>query len=235
MKTKVCPNCSGHGYIVGGSFQGTLTCNACSGGGRVGCCFECCENDCKCNAVKVVGDFKNCSPTVVGNGVQMSTSYVTKVVVSDNPLPDFKWEHRFLELAQFWANKCSKDPSRKVGAVIVRPDTTIVSMGYNGFPRGVKDDASRYEERELKLKLVVHAEENAILTAKEDLSKCTIFSTLYPCSECTKTIIQAGIKDVVCYERVAHPSHDLAFHMDWSAQMFSEAGVVVTELPNANS
>lgn len=106
------------------------------------------------------------------------------------------WDKRFLELASV-VGGWSKDPSTKVGAVIVNENKQIVSMGYNGFPRGVKDDY-RLENRETKYNLIVHAEANAIIHAKESLEGCTIYTDPFmPCSKCAGLIIQSGIKRVV--------------------------------------
>lgn len=108
------------------------------------------------------------------------------------------WDSRFLSLADH-ISCWSKDPSTKTGAVIVDRDRRIISTGYNGFPRGVTDSHSRLSDRAEKYKFVVHADANAVLTAKGDLSDCTIYVTpLPPCCECTKMIIQAGISRVVC-------------------------------------
>lgn len=106
------------------------------------------------------------------------------------------WDRRFLELASV-VGSWSKDPSTKVGAVIVNENKQIVSMGYNGFPRGVKDDY-RLEDRETKYNLIVHAEANAIIHAKDSLEGCTIYTDPFmPCSKCAGLIIQSGIKRVV--------------------------------------
>lgn len=107
-----------------------------------------------------------------------------------------KWDERFLDLA-FHVAQWSKDPSTKVGSVIVRPDNRIVSLGYNGFPRGVCDHEERYAERAVKYKFVAHAERNALDNVSEDVTGCTLYSTLQPCPECAKSIIQRGIKKVV--------------------------------------
>lgn len=125
--------------------------------------------------------------------------------------------------------KHSKDPSTQVGAVVVRPDRTVASSGFNGFPRGVKDLPERYENRDVKYKLVVHAEQNAIVTAREPLHGYTMYSTLSPCHECAKLIIQAGIKRVVA----PRPSDEEAQRRgerwqdshSWAAMLFAEAGV----------
>ena len=108
-----------------------------------------------------------------------------------------KWDQRFLELA-VTVSTWSKDPSTQLGAVIVRPDRTIASIGYNGFPRGVDDDEARYADREFKYEAIVHGEMNAILAAREPLHGYTLYVwPLPPCSRCAAMIIQTGIKRVV--------------------------------------
>jgi dCMP deaminase len=92
-----------------------------------------------------------------------------------------KWDVRFLELANHIA-QWSKDPSTKVGAVIVRPDRTICSVGYNGFPRGVDDNEERYMDRPTKYEFVVHAEANAIIHAREPLHDYILYT--YPLMPC---------------------------------------------------
>jgi len=97
----------------------------------------------------------------------------------------------------------SKDTSTKVGAVIVRNDNEIVSLGYNGLPKGIKDDESILNNRSDKMDLIIHAEENALIFAKQDISECTLY--VYPficCSRCSSKMIQAGIKRVVTIDKV---------------------------------
>ena len=109
-----------------------------------------------------------------------------------------KWINRFLELAMSISD-WSKDPHRKVGAVIVDHARRVLGIGYNGFPRGVDDDPVRYENKSVKLAMVVHAEANAILnSAGRTLVGSTIYVTSYPCTECSKLLIQSGIDTVVC-------------------------------------
>jgi dCMP deaminase len=104
-----------------------------------------------------------------------------------------KWDHRFLNLAREVAS-WSKDPSTKVGAVVVRPDLTIATMGFNGFPRGFPDDPEDYADRVRKYRFVVHAEANALVSASESLKGCTLYTyPLPPCVDCCKLAIQAGI------------------------------------------
>lgn len=139
-------------------------------------------------------------------------------------LKDTKWDKRFIELADHVA-QWSRDPSTKVGAVIVRSDKTVASMGFNGFPRGVDDSEGRYLDKPTKYQFVCHAEANAIVTAKENLSGCTIYvSPLHPCNECAKLIIQSGITRVVTLES-AGSSWTKSFEV--SKIMFAEAGVEV--------
>lgn len=108
-----------------------------------------------------------------------------------------KWDSRFVALAAHIAS-WSKDPSTKVGAVIVRPDNTVASMGFNGLPRGVRDTQTRLDDRETKLNLTVHAEVNAMAFAAESLIGCTLYVyPLSPCIRCATSIIQHGIIKVV--------------------------------------
>lgn len=135
-----------------------------------------------------------------------------------------EWDLRFLALAEHVA-AWSKDPSTKVGAVIVRPDRTIASVGYNGFPRGVRDDAERYADRRTKYPMTVHAELNAIVSAKEPLKGYTIYvAPLSPCAGCAGAIIQAGISRVVA--KCLQPER-WRESFDHSSVMLSEAGLEV--------
>lgn len=135
-----------------------------------------------------------------------------------------KWNKRFIDLAKSIA-QYSKDPNTKVGAVIVDDDKRIVSMGYNGFPRRVLDLEDRLNNREEKLKYIVHAELNAILNAKRDVDGMIIYVYPYfPCNECAKAIIQSGIKKVVTTGIIDDKWKD---SVAVSMKMFEEAGVEV--------
>lgn len=107
-----------------------------------------------------------------------------------------KWDKRFFELALHVA-EWSRDPKTKVGAVIVNEHKQVVSLGFNGFPRGIFDREDRYQDRDTKYMFVAHAERNALDNAFVDTRGCTLYTTLYPCNECAKGIIQKGIKRVV--------------------------------------
>lgn len=135
-----------------------------------------------------------------------------------------KWDTRFLTLAEHVA-QWSKDPSTKTGAVIVDSNNRIISIGYNGFPRGVKDLPERLENRETKYKIIVHAEQNAVLFANGPLVGCRIYIWPFlPCARCAAIVIQAGISEVV-----APPSDNPRWNDDFdlASILFSEAGVKV--------
>lgn len=140
-----------------------------------------------------------------------------------------KWDGRFLGLAEQVAT-WSKDPSTKVGAVITRRDNTVASLGYNGFPRHVDDSPELYADRPTKLMRTVHAELNAILTAREPLTNCTLYVTpLCPCSTCAAAIIQSGIHRVVY--RMDQPRPEWQASFDETQAMFKEAWVDFTHYP----
>ena len=104
------------------------------------------------------------------------------------------WDSYFLRIAQQVSLK-SKDPSTKVGAVIVRPDNSLCSVGYNGFPQCMPDDASLYANREEKLSRIIHAEVNALTFSRDaDLTGYTMYTwPLPPCERCCVQMLQAGI------------------------------------------
>lgn len=107
------------------------------------------------------------------------------------------WEEYFMGIASL-SDKRSKDPSTQVGACIINQDKKIVGTGYNGMPKGLDDKFPWTKEGTFtKYKFVVHAELNAILNSTRDLKGCTIYTTLFPCSECAKAIVQSGITEVV--------------------------------------
>lgn len=112
-----------------------------------------------------------------------------------------KWIHRFLNLAEHFST-WSLDPSTKIGAIAVSDNRQILSVGYNGFPRGIEDTEERLNTREVKYKHVVHAEQNLIYNACHNgisLKDSTLYVFGLPvCGECAKAVIQVGIERVVC-------------------------------------
>ena len=113
---------------------------------------------------------------------------------------DTKWDNRFMRLAKEIAS-WSKDPSSKIGAVIVNSDRRILATGYNGFPKGIQDTEERLNDREEKYPRIVHAEMNALMNALYSgisLRDSIIYVYGLPvCPECTKAIISSGIKRIV--------------------------------------
>lgn len=141
-----------------------------------------------------------------------------------------KWDKRFLTLAEHVA-PWSKDPSTKVGAVIIRPDRTVASIGFNGFPKGMSDSVELYEDRETKYDRVIHAEINAILNAMEPVCGYTLYTwPFFTCSRCSVHIIQAGIS------RVVSPKLPYGLLSRWgqslskAKQYYDEVGVIYSEV-----
>ena len=125
------------------------------------------------------------------------------------------WNEYFMGIAHLSALR-SKDPSTQVGAVIVDEDHKVVSIGYNGFPKGCSDDVFPWsrdgESLDTKYVYVVHAELNAILNSPRLVKDCTLYVSLFPCHECAKALIQAGIKDIY-YKLNDEVKHE--FVTDW--------------------
>lgn len=142
------------------------------------------------------------------------------------------WHSRFMQIAET-VSSWSKDPSTKVGAVIVNPETKqIISTGYNGFPRGMNDDPALYNNREEKYKRVVHAEQNAILQAAKNgypVDGCWLYvAPLPPCSSCSASIVQAGIKKVLVRKSDFINNPNKRWEKDFetvSLGMFTECGI----------
>ncbi|MBT7295111.1 MAG: dCMP deaminase family protein, partial [Candidatus Thioglobus sp.] len=137
-----------------------------------------------------------------------------------------KWDKRYLGLAAE-VSTWSKDPSTQVGAVTVGSKKEVLSQGFNGFPRGIDDSDERYNNRDTKYKLVVHAEMNAIYNATysgTSLDGATLYVYGLPiCSECAKGIIQVGIKKVVVEKSKELDNWNESVQL--SKVMFDEAGV----------
>lgn len=147
-----------------------------------------------------------------------------------------KWDRRFIALAQM-VSGWSKDPSTQVGAVIVDRDRRVVSLGFNGFPRNVQDTQDRYDNRDLKYKLTVHAEMNAILFAQRSIEGCRLYTWPFmPCARCATAIIQAKIVDVVAPKMAEEDPRYQRWAQDFllSQQMFIEAGIPIRLLENKN-
>lgn len=138
------------------------------------------------------------------------------------------WDSRFIKLSQYVA-EWSEDTSRKVGAVVVGPENEIRSTGFNGLPRRVQNLESRNSrEGGEKYYWFEHAERNAIYNAARNgvnLEGSRVYVNLFPCADCARGIIQAGIVEVVAPEPLQEPRFYDSMRV--SMQMFDEAGVVV--------
>lgn len=143
-----------------------------------------------------------------------------------------KWHVRFLSLAHEIA-KWSKDTSTKVGAVIMGPDRDPRSFGYNGFPRGINDDVPTRHERPAKYAWTEHAERNALANCNRigiPTKDCTIYVTHFPCSACSRMIIQSGLKEVVVDKRSLEDDFAQRWNEDLqiAKAMLEEAKVKIT-------
>lgn len=138
-----------------------------------------------------------------------------------------KWIKRYLELAEHVA--CwSKDPSTKCGAVIVRPDKSVVSVGFNGFPKNMDDDEILYNDRETKYERIIHCEMNAILNANTSVSGNILF--VWPflcCPRCAMHVIQVGIIKVVAPACPPDKQERWGAALQRSLDLFKEANVEV--------
>ena len=143
------------------------------------------------------------------------------------------WDERFMNLARHVA-EWSKDRSTKVGAVIVGPYNEVRAVGYNGFPRGIDDDAPDRHERPEKYLWVEHAERNAIYNAARvgiSVSGCKMYLPWFPCMDCARAIVQSGIETLVALEpNVTDPKWGGDFKR--AIRFFEEAHVTVRWLPD---
>lgn len=135
------------------------------------------------------------------------------------------WDEYFMSIA-ILSSLRSKDTNTKVGACIVGYDHKVASLGYNGMPIGVDDEKipwARKADSELDTKYpyVCHAELNAVLNSTKSIRGCTLYVTLFPCNECAKAVIQAGIKKVIYLDDKYHD----ADYSKASRKLFEMAGV----------
>ncbi|MBW2559244.1 MAG: dCMP deaminase family protein [Deltaproteobacteria bacterium] len=143
-----------------------------------------------------------------------------------------RWDRYFLGIVDVIAQK-SKDPSTKVGCVIVGEDHQILSTGFNGFPRGVRDIEGRYRVRETKYQFIEHADRNAIFNAARTgiaLKGSTMYLPWRPCHECTRAIIQSGISRIVVNNTPITIDLERRWGKSWgiSATMIIEAGIKIS-------
>ena len=144
------------------------------------------------------------------------------------------WDEYFMGIAELSAQR-SKDPSTQVGACIVSQDNKILSVGYNGMPRACSDDEFPWDRQggnlETKYFFVCHAELNAILNFRGGtLEGSRIYTTLFPCNECAKAIIQSGVSEII-YKSNKYADSDSVVA---STLMFKAAGIKMTEYKMGN-
>jgi dCMP deaminase len=139
-----------------------------------------------------------------------------------------KLDERFCEMAEL-VSEWSKDPTSKVGAIICSKKDGDVSIGFNGFPMGVKDSPERLNDAEIKLELIVHAELNAVIAAGDRSIGGTLYVWGKPvCARCAGSIIQAGIKRVVALDPKSIDENSKWYKTGMVAiKMFREAGIKV--------
>lgn len=164
--------------------------------------------------------------TVLPPGIQSSSNAGAGGAPKTSKRTDaLDWDTYFMALALLSAQR-SKDPSTQVGAVIVDEEKRILSVGYNGFPRGVSDDdfswAREGDPLDTKYPFVVHAEANAVLNRNTaSLKGATLYVGLFPCNECAKLLLQSGIREIVFASDKYHDS----MPMTASRRMLDAAGV----------
>lgn len=128
------------------------------------------------------------------------------------------WIERYLNQAEFIANNYSKDPSSRIGCLIVSSDNVILSQSWNGFPRGIVDSEDRLNNRELKYQYIQHSELNSITNAARNgiaLNNSTLYVYGLPiCSNCAGAIVQSGIKNV--YIRLKENVDMSRWHDSWN-------------------
>lgn len=123
---------------------------------------------------------------------------------------NISWEKYFVSLVKVNASK-SKDPNTKVGAIIVNNDNKVISMGYNCMPLDHDQfpwDREAAKQIDTKYPYVIHAEINAILNASESTKGSSIYVSLFPCSYCAKTLVQAGVKKIFYIDDKYHNTED---------------------------
>ncbi|QKT05329.1 cytidine deaminase [Mycoplasma sp. OR1901] len=143
------------------------------------------------------------------------------------------WDQYFMALTKLSALR-SKDPNTKVGACIINARKRVIGMGYNGMPSGNDNDfpwtRDAKEEKDNKYPYVVHAEINAILNSTTQLENAVLYTSLFPCSNCSKTIVQSGIKEIVYLEDKYHDTDDA-----WiSRKILKDSGIKTRKLEPLN-
>ena len=137
--------------------------------------------------------------------------FFIKTMKRDKRKDYFSWDETFMQICRIIAQR-SKDTNTQNGACLVNDKNVVIGLGYNGFPRGCSDDSLPWRREgdfcDKKYAYVVHAEENAVLNANNLSDGAKLYCTLFPCNECTKVIIQKGIKEII-YESDKYHQDDV--------------------------
>ncbi|MBK1666502.1 hypothetical protein CKO28_00410 [Rhodovibrio sodomensis] len=159
-------------------------------------------------------------------GLEVFDTRLAEMVAARRGAEMSNWDHRGMSEA-VQKTAYSKDPRRKVGAYISGARNKPIAWGYNGLPRGIDDSPSRLQVRSAKLKLMAHAERNALDNAEQPVVGATLYCTQIPCAECAKSIVQRGISRVVCPEPDQQVSEYWRQDAAISMIQFAEAGVTL--------
>lgn len=139
------------------------------------------------------------------------------------------WIELYLAMAKTVSKK-SKDPGTKCGAVLVGQDNRVISVGYNGFPAGMHDDPVVLADREQKLNCTIHAEMNALLSAKQDVRGATLYTWPFmTCHRCAAHMIQAGVREVV-YPAPPEGKEHWRESFDLAKKYYLQVGVLMREV-----
>lgn len=146
-------------------------------------------------------------------------------------MSDKTWDEYFMDIVKIVGSK-SKDPSIKIGCIVVGPDKEIRATGFNGFPRGVNDIDNKRYERPDKYFYTEHAERNCIYHAARigsSLKGCTMYVSAFPCHDCARAIIQAGIKEIVYtpWEEDTRRKNQWEESFKKANEMFEETGTIL--------
>jgi len=168
---------------------------------------------------------------LIGNYLNYEEAW--NVIAMSAPVNENKWDYRFMQLARL-ISTFSRDPSTKVGAAIIRPNKTIASIGFNGFPQEMEDKEEWYTNREEKLSRVVHAEINALIFAGQPVRGCTLYTYPFaPCDRCCVQMLQAGITHFVFPEPSANALERWGAAFEKTKKYIIECGATYTELSNS--